>query len=93
MYFLCNAQIVDNVGFDHYGHCFFEEDGSELDTAFERNLGALTRTSYLTDGDRDGVSTFWITSPRTSMVGNVAAGSDHTGIWHLYPDEPVRVLF
>ena len=84
-----HVEVSDNVAFDHLGHCYFEEDGAEIGTVFYRNLGAVTRRSFLTDGDKDGVSTFWITSPLTNMTGNVAAGSHHTGIWHLYPDLPV----
>ena len=37
-------------------------------------------------------STFWITSPLTTFTNNVAAGSDYakgSGIWYLFPDDPV----
>ena len=83
--------VIDNVAFDHYGHCFFLEDGGELDNSFERNLGLGTRKGLLTPSDNEP-STFWITSPRTSLIDNVAAGSHShmgVGIWFLFPDEPV----
>ena len=37
-------------------------------------------------------TTYWITSPQTTLIGNVAAGSDMkvgTGFWYLFPDAPV----
>ena len=85
------VRIIDNVAFRHYGHCYFLEDGGEKRTYFERNLGASTRVGKLTDSDVRP-TTFWITSPLTTMIGNVAAGSQKdvgTGIWYLFPDDPV----
>ena len=32
---------------------------------------------------------FWITNPANSVINNVAAGGDGTGIWFIYPDEPL----
>ncbi|KAK3087473.1 hypothetical protein FSP39_006382 [Pinctada imbricata] len=34
-------------------------------------------------------STFWIVNPLTNVRNNVAAGSEHTGFWFLFPDEPL----
>jgi cell migration-inducing and hyaluronan-binding protein len=34
------------------------------------------------------VSSFWITNPDNTYVGNVAAGSDATGFWFAFPDHP-----
>lgn len=51
----------------------------------------LCRQGKLTPGD-DFPSTFWITSPLTTLINNTAAGShgEHgTGIWYLFPDTPV----
>ena len=80
--------VIDNVAFDHVGHCFFLEDGGERRTYFEGNLGAGTKQGSLTPGDEQP-TTFWITSPVTTMIGNVAAGSEKVGIWYLFPDKPV----
>jgi cell migration-inducing and hyaluronan-binding protein len=33
-------------------------------------------------------SSFWITNPDNTYVGNVAAGSDATGFWFAFPDHP-----
>lgn len=86
-----NVDIINNVAYDHYGHCFFLEDGGEKGTYYEHNLGLTTRQGELTESD-DEPSTFWITSPLTTMRNNAAAGSDNkegVGIWYLFPDEPV----
>ncbi|MDQ2638969.1 MAG: G8 domain-containing protein, partial [Pseudomonadota bacterium] len=34
------------------------------------------------------VSSYWITNPDNTYVGNVAAGSDATGFWFAFPDHP-----
>jgi hypothetical protein len=34
------------------------------------------------------VSSFWITNPDNSYIGNVAAGSDETGFWLSLPEHP-----
>ena len=36
----------------------------------------------------NNVSTFWITNPDNTFVGNVAAGSDATGFWYAMPEHP-----
>jgi hypothetical protein len=33
-------------------------------------------------------SSYWITNPDNTFVGNVAAGSDATGFWFAFPDHP-----
>src|SRR4026209_63946 len=35
------------------------------------------------------VSSFWITNPDNTYVGNVAAGSDSTGFWLAFPEHPM----
>ena len=76
----------------------------ETGNEFIRNLGAQTgvpdtiipdegANGYETDGEP---ATYWITNPSNSFLGNVAAGSEHSGYWfepllrgtqaHLYPD-------
>ena len=83
--------ILDNTAVDHFGHCFFLEDGGEKGNWFEGNLGMLTRKGVITPSD-DHPTTFWIVSPLTTLINNVAAGSDGKegfGIWYLFPDEPV----
>ena len=66
---------AENVAVDHIGHCYFLEDSAEKDTWFEGNLGMGTKIGYLTEGDLEP-STFWITTPVTTLINNVAAGSN-----------------
>ena len=47
------------------------------------NLGLLTYPGITIPSDRKP-ATFWITSPLTKMVGNVAAGSVGVGIWYIF---------
>jgi len=80
--------VQDNMAFDHYGHCFFLEDGGERRTVFRGNLGFSTRDTDLTDSDHRA-STFWLTNPDTVMEGNVAGGSNSFGIWYTFPRQPI----
>ncbi|TWT43117.1 G8 domain-containing protein [Botrimarina hoheduenensis] len=32
---------------------------------------------------------FWVTNPDNDFVGNIAAGSEGTGFWFLFPDSPI----
>ena len=65
------------------------EDGIETGNQFIRNLGAQTGIPAViipnlgpngveTDSDP---STFWITNPTNTWIGNVAAGSESSGFW------------
>ena len=86
-----NVDVLDNIAYDHFGHCFMLEDGGEKWNRFEGNLGFGTRSGILESSDSES-TTFWITSPLTVMIDNVAAGSNYTsgvGMWYLFPDDPV----
>lgn len=82
-------RIQENVAFDTKGHCYITEDGMEVNNQFIRNLGAQTgipNKIIPNQGDNGDETdkepaTFWITSPTNSWVGNVAAGSEHSGYW------------
>jgi hypothetical protein len=82
-------RINDNVAYDTKGHCYITEDGIETGNEFVRNLGALTGIPdiIIPNNGLNGIetdnepATFWITSPTNSWVGNVAAGSIHSGYW------------
>ncbi|XP_043191780.1 cell migration-inducing and hyaluronan-binding protein-like [Amphibalanus amphitrite] len=81
--------VEGNMAYDHFGHCFFLEDGSEKRTVFRNNLGFSTRRTTLTPSDHGRASTFWITNPLTTMEGNVAGGSEGWGIWYTFPRKPI----
>lgn len=97
-----NTLVEGNVGYDFIGHGFFLENGSEEGNLFKENLGILckrpvvgeeTRPHDLGIGSGRGASpeafpsTFWITNPNNDFIGNVSAGSDGSGFWHLILDE------
>ncbi|CAC5418259.1 TEME2 [Mytilus coruscus] len=80
--------VQDNVCYDHLGHGIFLEDGGEKRTLIDGNLVAVTRKGDLIPTDRDFPSSFWITNPKTRLRNNIAAGSEGTGIWIIFPHEP-----
>ena len=87
-----NALVEDNVCFDHVGHGYFLEDGSETGNVFNKNLGLLTRrpseelallpSDIQTGEAARGPATFWISNPDNSFTGNAAAGSEGLGFWY-----------
>ncbi|WP_139959673.1 G8 domain-containing protein [Flavicella sediminum] len=100
-----NTVVEGNVGFDFLGHGYFLEDGDETGNLFKNNLGVLckrpkdgeeTTPNDIGIGADRGVpeeafpSTFWITNPNNDFIGNVAAGSDGSGFWHLVLIEPIN---
>ncbi len=74
---------------DNIGHAFFLEDGAEVENKFIENLGMLTRApkpgKTVIPADTENPATFWITNPRNTFKGNVAAGSDGFGFWFALP--------
>ncbi|KAF0301652.1 Cell surface hyaluronidase [Amphibalanus amphitrite] len=84
-----NVTVENNMAFDHFGHCYFLEDGGEQHNTFKKNLGFGTRPGTLLPTDAFGrVSTFWITNPDNALINNHAAGSFGIGIWILMPRLP-----
>lgn len=87
-----NAAVEDNVCYDHIGHGYFLEDGSETNNSFVHNLGLVTRRpsaevalipSDIQNGEASrGPSTFWISNPNNTFTHNAAAGSDGLGFWY-----------
>lgn len=89
------AQVVNNVCFDHFGHGLFLEDGNETDNIITGNLVILSkrppRGRHLLQSDiqdhsssRDrfpGPASYWISNPQNTVKDNVAAGSQGTGFW------------
>ena len=80
-----NDLTVDsNVAYDTFGHCFMLEDGGEMGNVLTGNLASVTRKvdTLIRPEETDNVpSSFWITNPMNSFIGNVAAGSEHSGFW------------
>ena len=97
------VKIINNVAFDAKGHCYMTEDGSETGNEFLYNIGTkiAKANKLIPDEGPNGNETdhepaiYWITNPTNIFIGNVAAGSEHSGFWfepklrgirkHLYP--------
>ena len=59
-----NFDIVNNVAFEVFGHCYFTEDGIETGNTFQHNLGGniLKPLIKVIDGDSDNEPYIsWIT--------------------------------
>lgn len=62
--------MKENVAFNSFGHCFFLENGDEVNNVFTRNLGAgvkkatklVSEESGRTETD-DQPSVYWISNP------------------------------
>lgn len=87
------AVVANNVCYDHVGHGFFLEDGSETGNVLTGNLGLVTRKPangealLASDTAKRGTeplgpSTYWLINPDNTLRGNVAAGSDGSGFWY-----------
>lgn len=97
-----NTLVEGNVAYDFIGHGYFLEDGSETGNLFKDNLGVVckrpvegeeTTPNDIGIGSGRGAGpeafpvTFWITNPANDFIGNVSAGSDGSGFWHVILDE------
>ena len=86
--------LKNNVAYDTVGHCYFLEDGNEVDNVLEGNLGLGARrpeaNKALLPSDRDfaGPAVFWVTNPDNVLRRNVAAGSQGSGFWYALPEHP-----
>ena len=95
-----NLLVEGNVALSNAAHCFMLEDGIERGNQWIRNLGAATRSpiKVVPGGSDKEPSIFWISNPSNTYVGNIAAGSEGSGIWmelgvrgqHEYPGNPKR---
>jgi len=76
--------LEGNVLHNTKGHAVMLEDGAEQGNTFMYNLGAVGNPVEIriSDDESDTApSTFWITNPQNTWIGNVAAGSAHSGFW------------
>ncbi|CAI5504735.1 unnamed protein product [Closterium sp. Naga37s-1] len=83
--------IEDNIAYETKGHCYLLEEGSELNNNFRRNLGINARkvekvippasSSKLDKQTDKQPTTFWLGTPHSNFIDNVAAGSEDSGFW------------
>ena len=81
-----NVTLVDNVGYEISGHCYFLEDGIETGNVFRRNIGSHIRrpTFRLPSGPGQtdhNPTVFWCSNAQNYWYHNVAAGSVASGFW------------
>lgn len=87
--------VSDVVGFGAPGHCFFLEDGAEMENTLHGNLALSPRVpddgfAILPSDNHPyfGPAGFWITNPANDLIGNRAVASPGIGIWYAFPPEP-----
>ncbi len=86
-----NLLVSRNVAYNNIGHCYFLEDGLETGNKLEYNLAILAKPSKKGEEvipSDNQPSSYWITNPANSLIGNVAAGSENTGFWYAMPEHP-----
>jgi len=82
--------VEENVALDAYGHCYFLEDGIEIENVFRKNFGLgikkmpksklLDAQSGKEESDHRA-SVYWISNPQNHFYNNIAAGSEEFGFW------------
>jgi hypothetical protein len=92
--------VARNVVYDTVGHAVFLEDGSEQFNKINDNLvlstvkpapgdEMLPSDNELEQLQNRTPSSFWITNPANEITGNVAAGTEGTGFWFIFPFVPM----
>jgi hypothetical protein len=92
--------VENNFFYDHIGHGLFLEDGSERFNVIRKNVVALSRRPArceavtLADFEFDQAqnrtpANYWITNPQNIFEDNVAAGTEGTGFWFIFPESPL----
>jgi G8 domain len=94
-----NALVENNVCYNHLGHGYFLEDGTEQGNTLKGNLGVLTvkpkAGEEILASDVElkvasrGPTTFWLSNPNNTVVDNMASGSDGLGYWYNLEDKAI----
>ena len=93
-----NALVEDNMSYDHIGHGYYLENGTEVGNVLRHNLGILTKAPLFGEevtphdtatlnGKVQLPATFWISNPENDLIDNASAGSEGSGIWILALEE------
>ncbi|MCA8958940.1 MAG: G8 domain-containing protein [Planctomycetes bacterium] len=89
-----------NVAYRNLGHAVFLEDGSEQYNEIRDNLvietlkptdaqKVLPSDNELEQPQNRCPASFWITNPSNTIIGNVAACTEGTGFWFIFPESPL----
>jgi cell migration-inducing and hyaluronan-binding protein len=79
-------QFVRNLGIQTKCHPTLPCEPTNLFLAHQSTEGQ--NSEHILIPSDNTASTFWITNPDNTYVGNVAAGSDQVGFWMAFPTHP-----
>src|SRR5690606_37687880 len=79
-------RFVRNLGIQTKCHPTLPCEPTNLTLAHQSTEGQ--KSKHILIPSDNTVSTFWITNPDNSYIGNVAAGSDQIGFWFAIPQHP-----
>ncbi len=90
------VSVEDNVVYHTMGHTIFLEEGSEENNKIIGNLVLSTLKPVngmellISDNEFEQLqnrcpASFWITNPNNEIRDNVAAGTEGTGFWFIFP--------
>jgi cell migration-inducing and hyaluronan-binding protein len=79
-------QFVHNLGIQTKCHPTLPCEPTNLTLAHQSTEGQ--KSKHILIPSDNTVSTFWITNPDNTYIGNVAAGSDQIGFWFAIPQHP-----
>ncbi len=94
-----DSVTVDGIfAYDHIGHGIFLEDGGERFNTIKNNVVFVTRRpsaqDALTPSDHElnqaqnrTPASYWITNPNNYFENNIAAGTEGTGFWFVFPND------
>jgi len=82
--------VEDVVGFNCLGHCFFLEDGNEINNTLRHNLGLVTRAGSLLPSDRNDVMCRGLTANKSVYVPD--PDKDCKGTSTFWISHPSNVL-
>ena len=77
-----NLLVENNVAYNIMGHAYFLEDGVEIGTIIQDNLGVFVRGSSSLLNVDVTPATFWVVNPNNIVRRNAAAGGSHFGFWY-----------
>ena len=77
-----NLLVENNVAYNIMGHAYFLEDGVEIGTIIQDNLGVFVRGSSSLLNVDVTPATFWVVNPNNILRRNAAAGGSHFGFWY-----------
>ena len=88
-----NLLVENNVAYNIMGHAYFLEDGVEIGTIIQDNLGVFVRSSSSLLNVDITPATFWVVNPNNTVRRNAAVGGSHFGFWYRLETHPTGPSF